>query len=156
MDFFGGGIARAIEGHQIMALEKDERFESVAALELAKDAGEGRTESLRVDGVEDGAHLGVRGDMFEAEDSFEVELVATALLIERQERGRFESEDGVARHEGVMQRDFSRCGTLLGNLVKNGTHEAIESVGGQMLAFLRVEIHGKSLCVRQFGEARGL
>jgi hypothetical protein len=139
-----------------MALEKDERFEGVAALELAKDAGEARAEFLRVDLIEDGAHLGVARDVREAEERFEVDLIAAALLVEGQERGCFEREDGIARHEGVLQRDFSRFGTMIEDLVKNGAHKVIESVGGQMLAFLRVEIHGKSLCVQQFGEAREL
>ena len=148
MDFFGGEIAGAIEGHQIMALEKDERFEGVAALELAKDAGEGRTELLRVHLVENGAHLGVRGDMFEAEDSFEVELVATALLVERQKRGRFECEDGKTCHQAVRQGNLDRFGTMVWNLAEDRANLSIERVGGQIRTFLRLGIHGKSLCPR--------
>ena len=82
MNFLGGEIASAIEGEQIMALEKDERFQSVAALELAKDVGEGRAELLRVNLVKDGAHLGVAGDLLEAEHSFEVELITSPLIVE--------------------------------------------------------------------------
>src|SRR5689334_619489 len=130
-----------------MALEKDERFESVAALQLAKDAGEGRAELLRVDVVEDGAHLGVARHVLEAEERFEVGLIAAALLVEGQEGGSFKSEDRIARHQGIAQENFSRLGALVGNLAQNRADQPIESVGGQLLAFLRVEIHGKSLCV---------
>ena len=101
MNFFGGEIGSAIEGEQIMTLKKDERFESLAALELTKDAGESWTEKLGIDVIKDGAHLGVGGNLLEAEERFEIPLVASPLLVKGQERRFFESEDGKARHEGV-------------------------------------------------------
>src|SRR4051794_9150197 len=44
MDVFGRKIGDAIQGQQIMALKKGERFEGLAALQLPKDAVEGGTE----------------------------------------------------------------------------------------------------------------
>ena len=86
MDFFGGEIGRAIEGEQIMALEEGKGLKDLAALELAKDSGEGGAKLLRVDAVEDGAHLGVGRDVLEAEERLEVGFIIAALIVEGQKR----------------------------------------------------------------------
>jgi hypothetical protein len=130
MDFFGGEIRSAIEGHQIMVQKKDKRFEGLAALELTKDIGVGGAEFWWVDVVENGAHLGIGRDVLDAEKRFEVGLIVAAFIVKGQEGRSFESEDGKARHEGVPHRNLRRSGARIGNRSESRAHEPIESIRG--------------------------
>ena len=131
-----------------MALEEDQGFKNLAALELAKDIGKGGTKLLRIDLVEDGAHLGVGRDVLKAEERAEVGFVVAALIIEGQKRRHLESKDSKARHEGIAKRNLCGGAARIGDRPESGAYELIKSIARQLLAFLRTGVHGKSLCAR--------
>ena len=51
------------------------------------------------DSVENLAHLGITGNLADAEESLDVALAA--LLVELEQRGTLEREDGVSRHQRI-------------------------------------------------------
>src|SRR5688500_13577429 len=53
---FGGKIARAIEGQEIMALDKDHLFKGFATLKLTKNPCKRRSQVFRLDRIEYLAH----------------------------------------------------------------------------------------------------
>ena len=107
MDLLGGEVRSAVKGQQILALEKDERFQSLAALELAKDAGEGGPKFLGVDLIVDGTQLSVARDLIEPENPFEVELIVSPLVLERQQRRCLEREQGKSGHERASTNEIA-------------------------------------------------
>ena len=154
MDCFGGEIGSAIERHEVMAVEEDERFEGFAALESAKDADEGGAELAGFDVVENGSHLRVARNALQMEEGLEIPLVALASIVERQEGRRLESEEREAGHQRIAEGNLGGIGPLIGHRVEIVADESKEGVGREMQSLRRVKIHGKSLCSREDGGAR--
>jgi hypothetical protein len=84
MDLGGGEIGRAIERQEIRAVEINEAFQHLGALEGTEDIAEAGPELLRIDGIEEGPHLGVAGDLVDPIDGTEVVEGVAAALIEGQ------------------------------------------------------------------------
>lgn len=82
MNLFGRKIRGAIERQQVAALEENERFQHLAALQFGKDAGEGGPQLFGGNIIKDNTHLSIARDALEPEDAFEIRLVCLALLIE--------------------------------------------------------------------------
>ena len=72
MDLGGGEIVGAVERQQVMAVEIDEAFQHLAALQATEDVAEDGPQVRGIDGIEDGPHLGVGGDAVDAIDGAEV------------------------------------------------------------------------------------
>ena len=69
MDFAGREIGRAVQRQEVIAVQIDERFECLAALQAAEDVLEQRPQVVGIDRVEDGPHLRVAGDVVDAVDA---------------------------------------------------------------------------------------
>ena len=64
----GGKIARPVQRQQVMAVEIDEPFQRLAALQAAKDITEQRPQVVGIDRIEEGPHLGVAGNVVDGVD----------------------------------------------------------------------------------------
>ena len=59
MDLGGGKIGRAVQRHQVVAVQIDETFERLAALQATEDLAERGPQARGIDRIENGPHLGV-------------------------------------------------------------------------------------------------
>ena len=119
-----------------MAVQVDERFQGLAALQAAKDVAEQRPQVVGIDRIENGPHLRVAGDVVDAIDGAEVVIGILAALIEGQQGRVLEGEQGEGRHEGVAEGNVGAARACLGHLVKTGADEAEEGIGREILAGL--------------------
>ena len=86
MDLGGGEIRRAVERHQVMAVQIDEAFQHLAALQATEDLQKRGPQARGIDGIEDVPHLGVAGDAIDAVDGAEV-VVGVADGVDRRPAG---------------------------------------------------------------------
>ncbi len=136
MDLFRREIGSAVEGQQVLPLEKNERLQGLAALKWTKNTGEGGTQLLGRDVIENGAHLGVARDVFEPKNPFEIEGVVLPLVLEGQKGRGFQGKQSEAGHEGIGQGDFNRSRAMIGHFAEFAAKDPIKAIGGQMLSFL--------------------
>ena len=135
MDFFRNVVSGAVGSDEVMALPEDERFEGLAALQLAKDAREGGAQLARRDLVEDDAHLRVTGNVFHAKQGTEIEGIPAALIVEGQKRGAFQSINGVSSHQSIRQSNAASL-ALVGNLLELIPHQPHQAIRREMLPFI--------------------
>src|SRR6266568_1187855 len=80
----GCGINRRLLGHdQIMAIEKHQRFQRLAPLELSKDELEGMPQRLRGNGIEALPHPRVTGHAVNAIDGLQVSDLRQSRRLEK-------------------------------------------------------------------------
>ena len=101
-----------------MAVKIDEGFQRLAALHTAEDITEQGPQMLGTDGVKDGPHLRVGGDVVDAIDGAEVLVGIAAALVEGQQRRVLEGEHGEPRHQGVAQGNFGLTRARVGDFAK--------------------------------------
>lgn len=137
----GGTIPRAIEGSEVVAIKKHHLFQRLATLEWPKDALEHRAEPLGGEGIKSLAHVGVARDTLNPLDG--VPIALSALLITRQERGRFERKHGKGRHERIGQGNVDTRTARGGDIGKAATDYVQECISREMLPYAwRHDGHG--------------
>ena len=143
MDLGGGEIGRAVQRQQVMAVQIDEAFERLAALQATEDLAERGPQVRRIDGIEDVPHLGVAGDAVDAVDGAEVVVGVAAAVVEGQQGWVFEREHREGRHQGIAQGDFDLAGPEVGKRAETGAEQPEEGVGREILAcFTGSKSHG--------------
>ncbi len=111
MTFFAAGvIGGAVQRQQVMAVQIDEAFEHLAALQAPEDLAERGSQVRRIDRIENGPHLGVGGDTIDPIDGAEVIVWVVAAVVEGQQGWVLEREHGKGRHQGIGQGDFDLAG----------------------------------------------
>jgi hypothetical protein len=128
----GGKIPRAIEGQQIMALDKHHRCENFATLEPAKPHLKGRAQVPGLNRIEGLTHRRITGDPANAVNARHI--VFGPLFVKGEERGRLEGKHGEGGHQGVMQRDVGIALAVRRNLAKDVLNRAQQSIGAQMFS----------------------
>ena len=99
MDLFRREISRAIHRHQITAFMKGVRFQSFPALQLSKDIVEQGPEQIRIERIENRAHLRITRNVQDAKQALDILVVAT--LLKEQQRRIFQSEHRDGGHHGI-------------------------------------------------------
>ena len=92
MDLGGGKIGRAVQRHQVVAVQIDETFERLAALQATEDLAERGPQARGIDRIENGPHLGVAGDAVDSIDGAEVVVGVAAAVVEGQQGWVLERE----------------------------------------------------------------
>ena len=130
--------------HQVVAVEIDESFQRLAALEATEDLAERGPQACGIDRVEDGPHLGVGGDAVDPIDRAEVVVGVAAAVVEGQQGRVFEREHREGRHQGIAQGDFDFAGPRIRKRREMAAKHVEESVSGKILpCFTRGECHGE-------------
>ena len=93
-----------------MAVQIDEAFQHLAALQATEDVAEQGPQASGIDRIEDGPHLGVAGDAVDPIDGAEVVVGVAAAVVEGQQGRVFEREHREGRHQGIGQGDFDLAG----------------------------------------------
>ena len=119
-----------------MAVQIDEVFQHLAALQATEDLAERGTQVRGIDGIEDVPHLGVAGDAVDAIDGAEVVVGVAAALIEGQQGRIFEREHRESRHQDIGQGDFDLARPRVGNRAEKGVEKSKEGIGTEILAYL--------------------
>ena len=85
MDLGGGEIGGAVQRQQVMAVQIDEAFEHLAALQATADLAERGPQVRGIERIEDVPHLRVAGDAVDPIDGAEVVLGVVAAVVEGQQ-----------------------------------------------------------------------
>ena len=146
MDLGGGEIGRAVQGHQIVAVEREEAFQRLAALQAPEDRAERRPQVGGIDRIEDGPHLRVAGDALDPIEGAEVVVGVPAAVVEGQQGRVFEREHGEGRHQDVVQGDFHLRRPQVGKRSEMGAEQSEEAVGREIFAYVtESQSHGEPL-----------
>jgi hypothetical protein len=105
MNFVRRKVSSAVASQQIVPLEIDEAFEVLAPLEAAKDVGECRPEVAGGNLIKDFTHPGVAGDLFDPEESLQIEGIALAFSFEGQKGRTLEVKEGESGQQSIEQRN---------------------------------------------------
>ena len=92
MDLGGGKIGRAVQRHQVVAVQIDETFERLAALQATEDLAERGPQARGIDRIENGSHLGVGGDAADPVDGAKVVVGVAAAVVKGQQGWVLERE----------------------------------------------------------------
>src|SRR5271154_1940980 len=82
MNLGGGEITRAVERHEVRAIQIDEVFQHLAPLQATEDLEERGTQAGGVNRIKDGPHLGIARDAVDAVDGAEVVAGVLAAVVE--------------------------------------------------------------------------
>lgn len=132
VNLFGGKIAGAIEGEQIVALDTDHLFKGFAALQVAKNRLERGPQVLGLDWVKYLAHRRITRDPPNPIDA--LQIVLSSNLVKGEQRGGCEGEHGQGGHEGITQRDVGIACSMLRKLTKDVLNRAQQRVGTEMFS----------------------
>ena len=119
-----------------MAVPVGEGFPGFAALLAAEDITEHGSQVGRIDGVENGPHLGVTRNAADVIDGSEIVARVIPALVESQQGRILQREQGQARHQGIAQRNAARVGTTIRHLFECGAEPSKQPIGGEILASL--------------------
>jgi hypothetical protein len=133
MDFWGREILGAIERQQIIAIQKAQIFQGLAADQSAEDISEGGPQLFGVDRIEDFSQARITGYVFHVEDHSQILLVLLSSLVEGQQRRILESEHGQSTHERIRQSDIRFSGSGIANVVEGLVDVPEQGIGGKML-----------------------
>ena len=87
MDLGGGKIGRAVQRHQVVAVQIDETFERLAALQATEDLAERGPQARGIrQRSRKRPHLGVAGDAVDPIDGAEVDVGIATAIVEGQQR----------------------------------------------------------------------
>src|ERR1700730_1003045 len=96
-----GEIPGAIQGHQIMAVEKHHGFKRLPTLELSKDERECRSQGLWRNGIEALPHPRVTGCTCNTINGLQIAFCP--LFVKGEQGGGFEGKHGKCRHQRIIQ-----------------------------------------------------
>jgi hypothetical protein len=132
MDLWGREKLDAIQGQQIMAIQKAKIFQCLAADQSSEDICEGGPELFGVDRIEDLAQASITGYVLHVEDHPQVLFVLLSSLVEGQQGRILESEHGQSTHRRIGQTDvrFSRSG--IGDVVEGFTDVPEQGIRGKL------------------------
>ena len=133
MDIGGGEIGGADQRQQVMAVQIDEAFEHLAALQATEDLAERGPQVRGIDRIQDVPHLRVAGDAVDPIDGAEVVLGVVAAVVEGQQGWVFEREHREGRHQGIVQWDFDHARPRIGKRTEMGAERAEQGVGRETL-----------------------
>jgi hypothetical protein len=133
MDLHGRKILGTVEGQQIMAIQKAQIFQGLAAGQSGEDISEGGPQLFGVDRIEDFSQASITGYVFHVEDHSQVLLVLLSSLVEGQQGRILESEHGQSTHQRIRQIDIRFSGSGIGNVVERLTHVPEQAIGGKLL-----------------------
>ena len=85
MDLGGGEIGGAVQRQQVMAVQIDEAFKHLAALQATEDLAERGPQVRGIDRIQDVPHLRVAGDAVDPIDGAEVVIGVVAAVVEGQQ-----------------------------------------------------------------------
>jgi len=101
MDLWGREILDAVQGQQIIAIQKAQLFQGLAAGQSGEDISEGGPELFGVDRIGDFSQASITGYVFHAEDHPQVLFVLLSSLVEGQQRRLLESKHGQSTHQRI-------------------------------------------------------
>ena len=134
MHLRGRKTLRAVEGQQIVIVQKDHLLQDLAVCEFREDVGEGGPEFFGVDGVKGLSHLRVTGDVSNVEDHLEVLGVLLPPLVKGQQRRILQREHGETAHQRVRQSGRV-LSPVVGDVLKYLVDLPIQSIGAQVLTW---------------------
>jgi hypothetical protein len=101
---------------QVATVVKLEGFQGFAALQRAEHIAKQRPQTLGLQGVEDFPHLGVAGNLPDAEQHLQIAVAAP--LVEGQQRRVLQRKHGEGRHQRVPQGNGRLGLPMIGNLAE--------------------------------------
>jgi hypothetical protein len=133
VDLWGREILGAVEGQQIIAIQKSQTFQGLAADQSGEDISEGGPELFGVDRIRDFSQASITGYVFHAEDHPQVLFVLLSSLVEGQQGRILKSEHRKSTHQCIRQTDirFSRSG--IGDVLEGFTDIPEQGIGGKLL-----------------------
>jgi hypothetical protein len=134
MDFVGREILRAIEGEQIIAIQKAEPFQGLTTSQSREDTSEGRPEVFRFDGIQNLSHPSVTRHILHAEDHLQVFLIGFSALVESQHGRILQGEHGQSTHERIGQGHHGVAGTGIGDILEGLPDTSKQGIGGESFA----------------------
>jgi hypothetical protein len=132
VDLWGREKLDAVQGQQIMAIQKAKIFQGFAADQSSEDISEGGPELFGVDRIEDLAQASVTGYVFHVEDHPQVLLVLLSSLVEGQQGGIFESEHGQSTHRRIRQTDVRFSSSGIGDVAEGFTDVPEQGIRGKL------------------------
>ena len=85
MDLGGGEIRGAVQRQQVIAVQIDEAFKHLAALQATEDLAERGPQVRGIERIQDVPHLRVAGDAVDPIDGAEVVIGVVAAVVEGQQ-----------------------------------------------------------------------
>jgi hypothetical protein len=98
VDLRGREVLAAVEGQQIIAIQKAKIFQGLAADQSGEDISEGGPEFFGEDWIEGFSQASITGYVFHVEDHPQVLFVLLSSLVEGQKGRSLESEHGQSTH----------------------------------------------------------
>jgi len=132
MDFWGREILGAVEGQQMIAIQKSQIFQGLAAGQSGEDISEDGPELFGIDRIEDFSQASITGYVFHAEDHPQVLFVLLSSLIEGQQGRILESEHSQSTHQRIRQTDIRSSGSGIEYVLKGFTDVLEQGVSGKM------------------------
>jgi len=114
----GREILGAVQGQQIIAIQKSQIFQGLAADQSGEDISEGGPELFEGDRIEDFSQARITGYVFHAEDHPQVLFVLLSSLVEGQQGRILESEHGKTTHQRIRQTDIRCSGSGIEDVLK--------------------------------------
>jgi hypothetical protein len=133
MDFWGREVLGTVEGQQIIAIQKAQIFQGLAADQSGEDISEGGSELFRVDRIEDFSQASITGYVFHAEDHPQIFFVLLSSLVEGQQGRILQSENGQSTHQRIRQTDIRFSGSWIGDVLDGLTDVPEQGIGGKLL-----------------------
>jgi hypothetical protein len=132
MDFWGREILSAVEGQQIIAIQKAQIFQGLATDQSSEDISEDGPELFGVDRIEDFSQASITRYVFHVEDHPQVLFVLLSSLVEGQQGRILESEHSQSTHQRVGQTDSRSSGSGIEDVLEGFTDVPEQGVGGKM------------------------
>jgi len=133
MDLWGRKILGAVEGQQIITIQKAQIFQGLAADQSGEDIPEDGPELFGVDRIEDLAQASIRGYVFHVEDHPQVLFVLLPSLVEGQQGRILESEHGQPTHQRIRQADLRFSGSGIEDVLEGFMDAPEQGIGGKLL-----------------------
>ena len=116
-----------------MAVQIDEAFQHLAALQATEDLAERGPQVRGIEKIQDVSHLRVAGDAVDPIDGAEVVIGVVAAVVEGQQGWVLEREHGKGRHQGIGQGDFNLARPRVRKRGETGAERPEKGVGGEVL-----------------------
>jgi len=134
MDLLGTEILGAVEGQQIIAIQKAELIQGLATGQSRENISEGGPELLVVHRIEDFSHAGVTRHVFHVEDHLQVLFILLSPLVECQHGRLLESEHRQSAHQRVWQADIRFPGSGIRDVLEGLMDVPQQGIGGKLFA----------------------
>jgi hypothetical protein len=134
MNLLGREILGAVDGQEVITIQKAKRFQGLAAGQSREDISEGEPQLFVVHRIEDFSHASVTRHVFHAEDHLQVLPVLLSPLVERQHGRLLESEHGEPTHQRVRQADIGFPGPGIRDVLERLMDVPQQGIGGKLFA----------------------